>query len=358
MGLNLGVVGVFHPHGPGHLAALAACEDVDRLLVCDADEAAAGKVAAGLEKGSLAAGGLEGLLAADDVPIIINLQRDCDAAAVTRAALQAGKWVYGDKPGAHNAAQMAEIAAVSAATGNHFCPCYANRILTIVPEITRLLQGGAIGRVWSANAHWITSQVTLRGPENWLFHREASAGGILPWLACHWLDLLRVLLRAEVETVMGMVATQCDADIDVEDTAALLLQYDNGVIGTVRAGYSLNPFNGYESTDLYFQFEGSQGGLTWFVRGDRPGYLLRSSHPEYREVGWVDAPANPTPTAKGYSGDFWEAFLKAWRGGTAPPATAQDALAVLRIIEAAYASSATGRRVTLDSGPLQESSEG
>lgn len=347
MGLHIGVVGVFHPHGPGHLAALDACAEVEQLLVWDPEAAAAAETVSGLSKGALAPGGLEGLLGAKDMPIIVNLQRDCDAAAVTKAALEAGKWVYGDKPGAHTAAHMAEIVAVAEATGNHFCPCYANRIVVILPQILELLRGGAIGQIWSANAHWITSQVALRGPESWLFHREYSTGGILPWLACHWLDLLRVLLDAEATEVMAMVATQCNADIDVEDTASVLLRYDNGAIGNVRAGYSLNPFKGYESTDLYFQLEGSLGGLTWFVRGDRPGYLLRSSHPDYREIGWVDAPTQATPTAAGYSGDFWAAFLEAWRTGGTPPATAQDALAVLRIIEAAYESSATGRKVSL-----------
>jgi predicted dehydrogenase len=136
----VGVIGVFHPHGPGHLAALAACEDVGRILVWDRDEAEARRVAEGLHKGEFATGGQKGLLADDGVPVIVNLQRDCDAAALTMAALWAGKWVYGDKPGAHNAAEMAEVVAVSDATGNHFCPCYANRVLSTASAVSGLLQ--------------------------------------------------------------------------------------------------------------------------------------------------------------------------------------------------------------------------
>jgi predicted dehydrogenase len=242
---------------------------------------------------------------------------------------------------------MAEIVVAADATGNHFCPCYANRLMATTAEVARLLQGGAIGDVWSFNCQWMTSQVALRGPDNWLFHRQYSAGGILTWLACHWIDLLRVVLRAEVTAVAAMVATQCREDIDVEDTASLILRFDQGAIGTVRAGYALNPFPGYEDTDLYLQFEGSQGALTWFVRGSSAGYLLRSSSPDHAGVRRVEAPPPAAGTGQGYSADFWEAFVTAHRTGQKPPATAHDALAVLRIIEAAYQSSAEGRTVSL-----------
>lgn len=347
MGTTVGVIGVAHPHGPGHLAALAACEEVDRILVWDPVESEARRVAEGLDKGEFASGGRDGLLGDEGVPIIVNLQRDCDAAALTVAALRAGKWVYGDKPGAHNAAQMAQVVAVSDATGNHFCPCYANRLLPTTSEVSALLRSGAIGDVWSFTAHWITSQVALRGAQNWLFHREFSAGGILPWLACHWIDLLRFVLQAEVTEVMAMVATQCDEDIDVEDTAAVIMRFDQGAIGTVRAGYALNPFPEYETTDLYLQFEGSRGGLTWYVRGSDAGYLLRSSHPDHAGVQRVQAPPPAAATGRGYAADFWSAFLAAWSERRRPPATAHDALAVLRVIEAAYRSSAEGVKVTV-----------
>ena len=38
MALSVGVVGVFHPHGPGHLATLAASDSVGRILVWDEDQ--------------------------------------------------------------------------------------------------------------------------------------------------------------------------------------------------------------------------------------------------------------------------------------------------------------------------------
>ncbi len=185
--------------------------------------------------------------------------------------------------------------------------------------------------------------MVLRGRDSWLFHRDHSAGGILTWLACHWLDLLRHLLGCEVESVMAMVATKTHAAVDVEDTASLILRFGNGAIGTVRAGYSLDPFPGYLDSDLYLQFEGSDGSITWMPRGDRTGITLRSQKAAYGD--WTPPPAGST--RDGYGGDMLAAFLQAVEVGGEPPATEVDAWRVMQIIEAAYASSATGRQVVL-----------
>jgi len=140
-----------------------------------------------------------------------------------------------------------------------------------------------------------------------------------------------------------MVATQTAAAVDVEDTAALVLKFENGAIGTVRAGYSLQPFKGYLDSDLDLQFEGSEGGITWLPRGPSSAVILRSDKPEY--AGWQSAQA---PEARaGYSSDFLRSFLYAVEQGEAPPATEVDAWRVMQIIEAAYESSKQGRSVSV-----------
>ena len=57
------------------------------------------------------------------------------------------------------------------------------------------------------------------------------------------------------------------------------------------------------------------------------------------------------PQSDAYAGvfgmDFLRAFFRAALEGGRPPVTGEDALQVLRIVEAAYRSSATGRTVDL-----------
>jgi predicted dehydrogenase len=349
MSLTVGVIGVNHPHAAGHLQALEGAPEIERLLIWDDDPALAQHAVDNSCKARFAASAEE-VLSDPHIPAVCILARDSEAGARNLHAIQAGKWVYGDKPGAHSAAELEAIVDAAQENGVHFCPCYASRALPLAREIAHLLQSGALGDLWSFQATWITSDVLARGPESWLFHRKHSAGGILSWLGCHWLDLLRFLMKSEVTEVAAMVATQTPAHVDVEDVANVCLRFENGAVGMLRAGYLLRVSGGYDNSDMQFQFEGSEGALTWYPRGTPHGYRLRTRNPEVAPVGWqrdvlVDA---SRPAARpGYSGDFLHEFLQAVQGQGEPPATEVDAWQVMRAIEAAYQSSKDGRRVTL-----------
>jgi len=350
MSLTLGVIGVNHPHAGGHLQALEAAPEIKRLLIWDEDRELAQQAVANSAK-ALAVTSPDELLSDVRVPAVVILVRDSAAGARNLQAIQAGKWVYGDKPGAKTAAELKLIVDAAAKSGAHFCPCYANRILPLAPEIRGLIEQGAIGDVWSFYTAWITSDVLARGPENWLFHRQHSAGGILTWLGCHFLDLLRFLMQSEVTEVAAMVATQTPADVDVEDVANVCLRFGNGAVGTLRAGYLLRASGGYDNSDMQFQFEGSEGALTWYPRGTPDGYRLRTRNTRFAPTGWQRDVLVNTDSIKsrpGYSGDFLWQFLRAVQGRDDPPATEVDAWQVLRVIEAAYESSASGRRVRLE----------
>jgi predicted dehydrogenase len=342
MSLSMGVIGVDHPHAGGHLQAFEAAPEIERLLIWDADPELAQAAVDQSAKAELAPSE-DALFDDPDLPALGIFVRDSEAGSLNLRAIEAGKWVYGDKPGGMSAAELERIVRAAERTGAHFCPCYAHRTFAASSGLTGLFRDRAIGDVWSFEAVWMTSSVALRGPDSWLFHREHSAGGILTWLACHWLDLLRHLFGCEVETVMAMVATKTDAAVDVEDTASLILRFQNGAIGTVRAGYSLDPFAGYLDSDLYMQCEGSEGSLTWLPPGDRSGLTLRSRKPEYSN--WTPPPLIPSP--KEYGAEMFSGFVRAVQGGGEPPATEMDAWRVMQITEAAHESSATGLKINL-----------
>jgi UDP-N-acetylglucosamine 3-dehydrogenase len=346
MGITLGVLGLNHPHARAHLPAFAGAPEIERILLLDDDPQRLATCLAQTPKAE-AVGDWSAVLADPTVPVVALLLSDADSGPATVAALEAGKWVYADKPGAQTLAGLEAIVAAAQASGRHYCPCYAHRHTPAARTLARLITDGAIGEPWSFTAHWITSQIALRGPDNWLFH-QSSAGGILTWLACHWFDLLRMALASEVVEVTAQVATQCREGVEVEDTATVILRMANGALGTIRAGYLLNPFPGYTDTDLYLQFEGSGGGVTYFPFGGRR-LELRSSHPAFQ--GWVATEADleyPEEQRRpGYSGEFLAQFLAAIDGQAEFPATEREALAVMQIIDAAYRSARTGCTVRL-----------
>lgn len=340
MSLRIGVWGVDHPHAGGHLKALENLPEVARLLVFDRDPAKTRAVVDGSDKAEPVTSA-EALLSPNTVDAVICLLPTREAGPATLRAIEAGIYVYGDKPGARTVEEMEQIEQAAQASGAHFCPCYPWRTEPITREIKALIDRGILGDIWSFEARFITSQVSLRDPRSWLFHGEVSGGGILAWLACHWIDLLAYLLGPAVQ-VSAMVATLCREDIDVEDTAAVLLRLASGAVGTVRAGYSHKPFAGYEEQDLGLTVEGSMGSVYWPAR-EPVGYRLRTGHPDYAGLSrrWVKVEPDP-PCSEGYSAGFLRQFLAAAARRTVPPATETDALYVLKVLRAAYGASATG----------------
>jgi predicted dehydrogenase len=326
------------------MAALDQIESVDGLLICDPDEQAARAQAEELNRGEYYAGDWQTMLDDDDLPILVVLANNRDAGLMTAEALERGKWVYADKPGAATVADMEQIVSAGEKSGAYYCPCYARRPFPETREIVRLVSGGAIGELWSFELLWATSQAHLRGTHNWLFDAEAAGGGIVYWLLCHWLDLLRLATEQRVTSVSAMTATM-DAEVSVEDVACACLQLETGAIGTMRGGYLLDPFPGYDCADLMMSFEGSGGSLAYVPNGLSEWRIRLRSRAAGFEWAAEGAPVEvERPEKSGYAPELLRDFLQAHADGTTPPATQHDALYVLKVAEAVYESARTGAR--------------
>src|SRR5262249_38252598 len=143
--------------------------------------------------------------------------------------------------------------------------------------------------------------------------------------------------------------------IDVEDAAVLAFRVSNGAVGSLHAGYLLalgNP--GYRAAghDISLILRGSDGLIRYSaVRGqDAPTLVLETRAPRWRSASQRSFQLIPTPSP-GYGGlaglDFFRQFLAA-RPGDPTPAGAVDALRVLEILDAAYASAASGCAVAVE----------
>lgn len=180
------------------------------------------------------------------------------------------------------------------------------------------------------------------GPRHFLFSRARSGGGILHWLGCHWLDLLRYVTGLEVADVSALLDTRAGDAIDVEDTAVVALRLANGALGSLHAAYSSGP------GDLFFGVRGSLGWARW--EQSRPEITVRSEHPS-----WSAAPERTItftlPAVGGYGGAAGLAslgrFIASFRGEALPMFDVADARRVLEILDAAHRSAATGRLVPI-----------
>ncbi len=344
MAFTLGVYIEDHPHTVGHVRDVEELASIEHVLMAGSERAA--QIAARMHKADFVGGWAE-LIAREGLDAVVVLTNNRDAGRMTLQALERGLYVYGEKPGARTVEEMEAITEAARSNNAHFTPCYVRRTFSETHEIRRLLDEGAVGRLWSFQANWITSQAELRGADHWLFDGERAGAGILYWLCCHWIDHLRFVTGERIVSVGGMTGTM-DERISVEDVACVCARLEGGAIGTLRCGYLLNPYEPYDDYQLMTAFEGSHGALSYFPHG-RTTLRLRTRAAgltvgsELREITIEEERPG------GYAGALLSDFVEAARKRVPPMVTAEDALYVMRVIEAVLKASRTGSEQQVES---------
>jgi predicted dehydrogenase len=348
---NFALLGCSHPHSRWHLTTLRLLPEVGSIWLWDPDADAAR--AAATEAGEKLAGttdDLDALLGRGDLEFALVARRNDETPGTVARAARAGKHVLSEKPMATGPAALQPALDAARDAGVVVSVCYPWRTHPVTRDLRRLVAEGIFGRPLALEARLVTSRVRFRDPDHWLFQRAAAGGGILAWLGCHFLDLLRFLLQDEIIAVAALAGCVGGDAIEVEDTAALALQFAGGALGTFHAGYLLpRSVHGYRGAayDTYLGLRGSEGTFSWQPTAKEQVVRLESA-----DGRWLGAPERevrytlePSEAYQGRHGlEFVREFIQAARAGVTPPATGEDALRVLEIIEAAYRSAETGSR--------------
>ncbi len=349
MGVRIGMIGLTHPHTPGYLRTLDALDPVAGIVLYDPDVQARERVARQCPKAEKVYDNLEDVLSRPDVPIVlVTLPTNLVPQVLIRAA-RAGKHLICEKPGARSADEFRMVLAALEAGRVCFTVPYLWRAHPAMRTIRDLVSAGALGRLTSVELRQVTTQVRLRDPSHWLFRRDVAGGGILSWLGCHWLDLLRYLTGEEVTGVSAMIDTLSGEAIDVEDVASVSMRLSSGAVASLYAGYLLpTGQSGYEgaSYDQAVILRGSHGILSYQKDGSDHLVTLESV-----AENWRSAPHQSfrftLPTVPAYGGAHGLAFVGdfiqfALTGEGKNLVSAVDALRVLEILDAAYLSARTG----------------
>lgn len=349
------LLGIEHPHSLAHLRTLQALPEVDRILLWDTNEAALSAVLAKQgSKVSQTYTNLDQLLAHPDLFFVIAALRNDLGPDIFIRTLEAGKHLMAEKPIGRSAADTERVIATAERMGLQLGVYYQNRTLPSIQLSRQLIGDGLIGELMSVEMRMITTRVAERNPNHWLFKQAQSGGGILSWLGCHYIDMMRFVTGDEIVAVSAEVATRGGEAIDVEDVAALSLRFRSGAIGTLHAGYVMalsgGGYHNKAGYDNYGGFNGRLGRIWWNSAGSPTKIMAESIHPT-----WASAPQRSFEFTLGESTSYGmisgEQFLrdfilaaqgqgKAWTNG-------YDALQVARVVDAAYESSRTGRRIEI-----------
>lgn len=274
------------------------------------------------------------------------------------AVADAGKPLFSEKPLAPTFEVVAELCRAAEARSLVAQVGFQSRFHPIVRHLRSLVTSGELGApmgyMLRDDQYWPTGDV-VDGHSSWRSERAEAGGGALLEHSIHSCDVLSWLFGPAAQV---FAATRSVFGYSVEDTAALTIEHDSGVVGTLITVF--NGVVGREERRLEVFFERGTVELTTdFVVGAPEDSLLVQRPGEPAQRFDVDALRRATFAADGFDPDrsYWvyqyfahHAFVRALREGRAPSPGFADALAAHALVEAGYRSAST--RLPVELAPL------
>lgn len=268
-------------------------------------------------------------------------------AAITIAALRAGKHVLCEKPMATTLEECEAMVSAAKETGKILMIGHNQRLTKAHAKAKRLLDEGIIGDV-------ITFRTTFGhgGPESWsidsgknvwFFDKQKATMGAMADLGIHKTDLIQFLTGQKVVETTARVVTLNKRDskgnlIGVDDNAVCIYRMSGGALGTMTASWT---YYGAEdnSTILY----GTKGIMRIY---DDPSYSIKVVTSEGETILYdIDQiQTNDNQTSSGVIDQFMDCLVN----GRMPEISGEEALSAMRAVFASIRSSETGRTIAVN----------
>jgi predicted dehydrogenase len=229
-----------------------------------------------------------------------------------------------EKPLCLTADEAIEISAAVATTGITIMCAHNQLFLPPVAKAKELLDAGLLGKVYEVRT--TDSFYNDFTPENmgWRASAKTSGGGELIDTGYHPTYLLLHLAGSIPTEAVAMLSTHRLAFMEGEDSAQVLVRFDNGSVGTITTSWAYQPSANTER----FSVVGELGSL--HSDGVSLTYRLRGQDAVTLEFEWVHE----------FAAEI-EHFADSLINGTRPLHTHKEGIEVLGIILAAYESERT-----------------
>lgn len=173
-------------------------------------------------------------------------------------AAEAGCNLLLEKPISHNMERVSILSKIVKQNDLRVLVGFQFRFHPGLQYIKQLLENNAIGPVTYVHVHWGEH---LPAWHPWEDYRKGYAarsdlgGGVLLTL-CHPFDYLRWII-GEVDAVSAMMSQEGGLDIEVEDSANVILRFADGVLGSVHLDYIQRP------PTHTLEINGQNGRILW-----------------------------------------------------------------------------------------------
>jgi predicted dehydrogenase len=278
--------------------------------------------------GCAAAPSYDAILADRGIEAIINTTPNDVHLETTRAAAEAGKHVFLDKPIANTVSDGRAITQACIKAGVVLSLGYQRRRESHFRYVKQQIDKGAFGTLVNAEANISRDRLGKIDLSSWRYQAAGMPGGVMLQIGIHYADVLEYLL-GPVKAVSGR-SVRLVLPGDNPDVASLLLEHENGALSTLNASYAsaseyyLMNIYGKEAT-AYYDFH---NGLRMLRRGsDAPQAVVCEKNDTFVEE--------------------LEEFAAAVRGQGAPEMDGERATNSLAVIRAGILSARESRRVEI-----------
>ncbi|MER7001869.1 Gfo/Idh/MocA family oxidoreductase [Dactylosporangium sp. NPDC000555] len=305
---------------------------------------------------------LDAVLARDDVLIYFDAQVTQQREKAIRAAIEAGKHVYTEKPLADDTAAAVELYRAARAAGVKHGVVQDKLFLPGLRKLRRLVEGGFFGRILSVRGefgYWVFEgdwQAAQRPSWN---YRAADGGGIVVDMFPHWQYVLERLF-GPIRSVQATVATHIPSRVDesgttyeatADDAAYGTFELEGGIVAQINSSWAVRV---HRDELVEFQVDGTHGSAVAGLRecriqhrGATPKPVWNPDLPateRFREQ-WQLVPDNET-----FDNGFkvqWERYLHHVVDGAAFPWDFAAGARGVQLAELGLESARTGRRIAI-----------
>ena len=339
--IRIGIIG-FGYMGLFHLEKARQFEDLKVTCAFDTD---AEKRKAAEEAGLKAYESLEAFLREETELVVIATPNQWHAPYAV-AAMRAGKNVLCEKPAVMHVTELEEVIRVSEETGKFFTVHQQRRFDPDYRVVRDVIRSGEIGRVTTIESRVLGERGVCFG---WRADPESGGGMLYDW-GVHLIDQILMLYPDEkVTSVHARILSVLTPAVD--DLFEVTMNLSNGVAARVNVGtFALQKLPrwfvfGDRGTLKLDDFTGTAGGAAR-IRGDVRGFdsvlgktslgpsrTMAPLKPEYLEK--LELPAEEDMTMA-----YWQQLHDALVGKEKPVVTTAQILRQMKIVEAAFESSA------------------
>jgi predicted dehydrogenase len=355
--VRVGMISYDHVHAEFRSRALAEMpNEVCLVAVAEADEER-GKAAIQKFGGTYYKDYRE-LLTRDDIDLVFIHSANNTHKEIVLDTVAAGKDLFCEKPLANTVVEAEEMVKAVHRQGLRHAVGFCSRFIPEAERAKEMISAGLVGKMLSVKALIGLAGIKEIGcPDymaDWMVDPVRGGGGALIDEGAHAFDLLHWLV-GNIKSVCCTTANLNKPDLQVEDNAATLIEFENGALGSLTTLWSLNIDIGMRNV---LEFYGTDGTLFLELTSKNPKVsLYTEGAAEIPLSGWFDPYLKPAKTephdylswpthSRHYKREVTH-LINAFKKGEPFRSTFEDGLKVVRVTEAAYRSAKERRFVDL-----------